>query len=125
MPLLVVRSRRSFCETWGWCICSVVPELTEHLGAEHSSESWLGEVDVGVRVLFKILGQAALELGDLAVQFADDAHRAGGGGRRPGEWCTDVRGRSSRDYSKDTTRRMDRQPAATSDSTSSPASAPH
>ena len=44
-----------------------------HPGAEHHTESWQGEADVGVRVCFKMLGRARLELADLAVQFGDDA----------------------------------------------------
>ena len=38
----------------------VVPELIEHPGAEHDTESWLAEVDVGVRVCLKMGGQRGL-----------------------------------------------------------------
>src|SRR5271156_3528453 len=58
----------------------VVPELTEHPGAENDTESWQGEVDVGVRVCLKMLGQRDLELGDLAVELDDDGDRGAGGG---------------------------------------------
>ena len=57
----------------------VVPELAERPGAEDDTESWQGEVDVGVRVLLKTVFEGDLKLGDLAVQFADDGH--GGSGR--------------------------------------------
>ena len=53
----------------------VVPELAEHPGAEHITESWLGEVDVGVRVLLKMGRQLGLEVADLAVQLTDDRYR--------------------------------------------------
>ena len=59
----------------------VVPELTEQPGAEHDTESWLGEVDVGVRVCLKMGGQRGFELADLVVQLGDDADGGAGGGR--------------------------------------------
>jgi hypothetical protein len=58
----------------------VVPELTEHPGAEDDTKSWQGEVDVGVRVCLKMCRQLGLQVDDLAVQFDDDADR--GAGRR-------------------------------------------
>jgi len=73
--------RRSCGETWRWHSGRVVPELAEHPGAEHDTESWQGEVDVGVRVLFKILGHGVLEVGDLTVQLRDDPDSGFGGGR--------------------------------------------
>jgi hypothetical protein len=64
----------------------VVPELTEHPGAECHTKSWQGTVNAGVRVLVKMLGQGGLELGDLAVELGDDAHcGAGGGPERVGD----------------------------------------
>src|SRR6267378_4191952 len=45
----------------------VVPELTEHPGAEDDTKSWQGAVDVGVRVCLKMCRQLGLEVGDLAV----------------------------------------------------------
>ena len=50
----------------------VVPELTERPGAEHFTESWLGEVDPGVRVLLKAGSEVCFEFADVAVQFSDD-----------------------------------------------------
>src|SRR5699024_9927446 len=41
-----------------------IPELAEHPGAEHITESWHGEVDVGVRVLLTMVGQVVFELCD-------------------------------------------------------------
>jgi hypothetical protein len=52
----------------------VVPELTEHPGAEHNTKSWQGAVDVGVRVRL----QRGLELGDLIVELSDDMNSGGG-----------------------------------------------
>ena len=64
----------------------VVPELTEHPGAEHDTESWRGEVDVGVRVCLKMCRQLCFEVSDLTVEFGDDADcgAAGGGDRGRG-----------------------------------------
>jgi len=71
----------------------VVPELTEHPGAEHDTESWQhdteswrGEVDVGVRVCLKMCRQLCFEVSDLTVEFGDDADcgAAGGGDRGRG-----------------------------------------
>ena len=53
----------------------VVPELTERPGAEHSTESWLGVVDHGVRVLLKTGLQGCFEVCDLAVGIPNDAHQ--------------------------------------------------
>ena len=50
----------------------VVPELAEHPGAEYITESWYGEVDVGVRVLLKMGTQFGFESGDLRVEFGND-----------------------------------------------------
>src|SRR4051812_12499974 len=58
----------------------VVPELTEHPGAEYDTKSWQGAVDVGVRVFLKMLGQHCLEFGDLSVQCRDDMDRGRRGG---------------------------------------------
>ena len=81
-----MRFRRSFCETWRRVSVRVVPELTEHPGAEYDTKSWQGAVDVGVRVCLKMGGQAGLELSDLAVELGDDAHLgAGGGAERRGD----------------------------------------
>ena len=63
----------------------VVPELTEHPGAEYDTKSWQGAVDVGVRVRLKMGGQRGLELDDLIVEFGDDMHRGGGGGAERGD----------------------------------------
>ena len=50
------------------------------------TESWQGEVDVGVRVCLKMVGQRGFELADVAVQLGDDADRgAGGSGERHGD----------------------------------------
>jgi hypothetical protein len=64
----------------------VVPEFTEHPGAEHDTESWQGEVDVGVRVCLKMCRQLCFEVSDLTVEFGDDADcgAAGGGDRGRG-----------------------------------------
>ena len=70
--------RRSFCDTWRGVAVRVVPELTEHPGAEDDTESWQGAVDVGVRVCLKMCRQLSLEVGDLAVQFGDDADHGAG-----------------------------------------------
>jgi hypothetical protein len=45
-----VRFRRSFATLGGGVAIRVVPELTEHPGAEDDTKSWQGAVDVGVRV---------------------------------------------------------------------------
>ena len=37
-----------------------VSELAQHPGAEYITESWQGEVDVGVRVLLKMVGEGRL-----------------------------------------------------------------
>ncbi len=57
----------------------VVPELTEHPGAEDDTKSWQGAVDVGVRVCLKMVGQHCFEVADLVVQFGDDMDCGGGG----------------------------------------------
>jgi hypothetical protein len=85
----MVRFRRSFCETWRWCIGSGRPRTHRAPGAEDDTKSWQGEVDVGVRVCFKMRGQFGFKVGDLAVELDDDAHR-GTGGR--GECGGDRRG---------------------------------
>ena len=77
--------RRSFATLGGGVAIRVVPELTEHPGAEDDTKSWQGAVDVGVRVCLKMLGQGGFEVGDLAVEFGDDAHGRGGGGERGGD----------------------------------------
>ncbi len=71
----------------------VVPELTEHPGAEHGTESWLGVVDDGVRVLLKTGLEGCFEVCDLAVGIPNDAHqcsdsRSEGVGDRRG--CAEV-----------------------------------
>ena len=53
--------------------------LQRYTGAEYITESWQGEVDVGVRVLLKMVGETGLEVGDLPVQLTDDPDRGGGG----------------------------------------------
>ena len=53
-------SRRTFARLGAGVFVRVVPELTEHPGAEDDTESWLGEVDVGVRVLLKMVGRNRL-----------------------------------------------------------------
>src|SRR5690606_13426645 len=58
----------------------IVSELCEHPGAEDDTESWQGEVDVGVRVLFKMGSQLGLEGSDLLVERSED--RDLGSGRR-------------------------------------------
>ena len=77
----MVMFRRSFCDTWRRCSGSGRPELTEHPGAEHNTESWQGEVDVGVRVCLKMCHQFGLEVTDLVVQLDDDANRGPGAHR--------------------------------------------
>src|ERR1700709_1221406 len=62
----------------------VVPELTEHPGAEHNTKSWQGAVDVGVRVFLKMVGQNCLEFLDLTVQCRDDMNRCSRGGSERG-----------------------------------------
>ena len=82
LPEATVRGRCSgvvFARLGGGVAVRVVPELTEHPGAEHDTESWLGEVDVGVRVCLKMCRQFGLEVADLTVQFDDDADRGAGG----------------------------------------------
>ena len=69
---------RSCGVTWRWRSGRVVPELAEHPGAEDDTESWLGAVDVGVRVLLKNVAQLLYERGDLPVEFGDDRDRRGG-----------------------------------------------
>src|ERR1700722_7278649 len=78
-----------FARLGGGVSVRVVPELTEHPGAEDDTKSWQGEVDVGVRVCLKMCGQFGLEFADLAVELDDDAH-CGTGGR--GECGGDRRG---------------------------------
>jgi hypothetical protein len=48
--------------------------------AEDDTESWQGELDVGVRVCLKMRRQFSFEVGDLMVQLGDDAD-CGPGGR--------------------------------------------
>jgi len=64
----------------------IVSELAERPGAEYDTESWHGEVDVGVRVLLKTVGQHGFELGDLPVELGDDRDR---GACRGGERVSD------------------------------------
>src|SRR5277367_3995962 len=81
-----VMSRRSFARLGAGVTVRVVPELTEHPGAEDDTKSWQGAVDVGVRVCLKMCRQFGLEVGDLAVQLDDDADRGPGGrGERGGD----------------------------------------
>jgi hypothetical protein len=63
----------------GGVAVGVVPELTKHPGAEDDTKSWQGEVDVGVRVCLKMCRQFGFEVGDLTVQFDDDADRGADG----------------------------------------------
>ena len=65
--------RRSFATLGGGVAIRVVAEFTEHPGAEDDTKSWQGAVDVGVRVCLKTVGQGGLEVGELAVEFGDDA----------------------------------------------------
>src|SRR5882757_3451240 len=65
----------------------VVPELTEHPGAEDDTKSWQGAVDVGVRVCLKMCRQFGFEVGDLTVQLDDDADRGPGGRGECGGDC--------------------------------------
>lgn len=63
----------------------IVSEFAEHPGAEHITDSWLGQVDDSVRMLFKTLRQSGFELFELPVQLSEDPHccfgrcRKGGG----------------------------------------------
>ena len=83
---VVVVLRPIFATLGGGVSVRVVPELTEHPGAEDDTKSWQGEVDVGVRVCLKMCRQFGFEVADLAVEFGDDADRgAGGGGERGGD----------------------------------------
>ena len=65
-----------------------MPELCEHPGAEHNTESWQVEVDVGVRVFIKMGGQLGLELGNGFVQPGNDLDQRfrGGSGRHRDRW---------------------------------------
>src|SRR5882757_3895455 len=58
----------------------VVPELTEHPGAEDDTKSWQGAVDVGVRVCLKMRREFSFQIGDLVVEFGDDADCSAGAG---------------------------------------------
>ena len=73
----MVMFRRSFCET-GWCIGSGRPQLTEHPGAEDDTKSWQGAVDVGVRVLLKMVSQSGFKVADLLVELDHDVDRGTG-----------------------------------------------
>jgi len=56
----------------------VVPEFAERPGAKHITESWLGEVDDGVRVLLKTLSEGRFELFDLKVDLFENTNRCFG-----------------------------------------------
>ena len=61
----------------------VIPELAEHPGSEHETESGHRAVDAGVRVLLKMARQFSLEFLNPMIDLADLAyHRAGGRGER-------------------------------------------
>ena len=68
--------RRSFCETGVGIAIRVIPELAERPGSEYDTDTWQGKVDVGVRVLLKMVGQLAGQLAgqrvDLGVECGDD-----------------------------------------------------
>lgn len=70
-----------FARLGGGVASGVVPELTEHPGAEHNTKSWQGAVDVGVRVCLKMCRQFGFQIADLVVELDDDAD-CGAGGRR-------------------------------------------
>ena len=62
--------------TWRWCNGGGRPRtLIERPGAEHSTESGLGEVDDGVGVLPKTGVEGCFEFGDLAVGSRNDSHQ--------------------------------------------------
>ena len=69
----MVRFRRSFARLGGGVSVPVIPELTEHPGAEDDTKSWQGEVDVGVRVCLNMGAQLGFRGGDLGAKAKEAA----------------------------------------------------